>query len=309
MAKENTQEAVVVRVDARQCEIRVQREIVPAAMRGRIFENCGQDKIPVAVGDLCLVTQETNGYAITEILPRRNLFSRRSAGNDGRRQILATNVDQIVIVACFGVPPFSSITTDRILSAASSSKIPAVLVLNKLDCAKKKKMEAILTTYRNAGITVLPTSAITGEGVDAFASCIQGKQSVLYGLSGVGKSSLLNYVEDGLGIKTKEVSASLHAGRHTTTFTRMYALQAGGHVIDTPGVRSFRPINIPANELRLHWPEMSFLGRDCRFPACLHHQEPDCAVRQAAETGAIPESRYRSYLNLLEEIQDFEQQH
>jgi len=298
-------EGTVIRVDARQCEVLRDDEESPrpAQMRGRLWEANTEDKSPVAVGDRVVLEHEEDGDAISEVLPRRNEFSRRAAGEDPRRQLLAANVDQIVLVSCFGTPPFSSITTDRILASASFAGIPAVVVLNKIDKAKTKKIEKIAATYLRVGVPLLLTSAETGEGCDALAQVLSGKVSVLYGLSGVGKSSLLNQVEDGLGLRTREVSESLKSGRHTTTFARLYPLESGGAVIDTPGARTFRPWGIPSHELRLHYPEMALVGRECRFPACLHRDEPDCAVLAAAERDEIAASRIRSYHELLAELQ------
>lgn len=304
MGKDSMTEGVVVRVDARQCEVRKQGKVFPAAMRGRLFDKKRLDKVPVAVGDHVLVTQEGDGLAIAEVLPRGNLFGRCAAGDDSRRQILAANLDQVVHVACFGTPPFSSLTSDRILVAAGAASIPSVLVVNKLDLDDKNLAEGIQKTYALANTEVILTSAETQLGVDTLSTCLAGKQSLLYGLSGVGKSTLLNQIDPELDLKTREVSGSLHAGRHTTTFAKMYDLALGGTVIDTPGVRSFRPFGIPANELRLHFPEMALLGRQCRFSGCLHQDEPKCKVRESHEAGEIAPSRFRSYLSILQEIAD-----
>jgi ribosome biogenesis GTPase / thiamine phosphate phosphatase len=299
-------EGTVIRVDSRQCEVLRDDDLEPrpAQMRGRLWEANTQDKSPVAVGDRVHLECEEDGDAISEVLPRRNEFARRAAGEDPRRQLLAANVDQIVLVSCFGTPPFSSITTDRILASASFAGIPALVVLNKIDKAKTKQIEMIAATYVRVGVPLLLTSAETGEGCQALTEALQGKVSVLYGLSGVGKSSLLNRVEDGLGLRTREVSESLKSGRHTTTFARLYPLKVGGSVIDTPGARTFRPWGIPPHELRLHYPEMARVGRACRFPACLHRDEPDCAVLAAAERDEIGASRVRSYHELLGELQN-----
>jgi ribosome biogenesis GTPase / thiamine phosphate phosphatase len=305
MSNSATLGATVVRVDARQCDVLPdgQQEARGAHMRGRIFEDRGNDKVPVAVGDRVLLSQSNDGLAIDEILPRRNVFCRRAAGEDSRRQLLATNVDQVVLVACFGTPPFSSMTTDRILAAASFSGIPVTVVLNKTDCAKARKIEKVASTYRNLGIPLLLTSAEEENGIAELKTLLKGQTSVLYGLSGVGKSSLLNLVETGLGLLTREVSKGLKSGRHTTTYAKLYPLQIGGSVVDTPGVRVFRPYGIPPLELRLHFPELAIAGKTCRYPSCCHRGEPGCTVPEALEQGLIAPSRHRTYLELLLELE------
>ncbi|RMH02610.1 MAG: ribosome small subunit-dependent GTPase A [Planctomycetota bacterium] len=301
-------EGLVVRVDARQCEVRPdgpEPAPRPARLRGRLFEQRGEDRIPVAVGDrVRLEVDPASGeLVVAAILPRRNLFARRVAGEDERRQLLAANLDLVVHVACFGTPPFSSVLADRVLVAASFAGIPAALVLNKTDLGRKRRMERVIETYRGAGYPVLTASAKRGEGIEELQELLRDRTSILYGLSGVGKSSLLNRIEPGLGLRTREVSRSLRSGRHTTTFAQLHLLACGGAVIDTPGVRVFRPYGLPPHELRLHYPELARIGRDCRFPDCLHRGEPGCAVAAALEQGRIPASRHRSYLELLAELE------
>ena len=296
-------EALVTRIDARQCAVLRDGRPATAAMRGRLFEEPGEDKVPLAVGDRVLLNQDGEELAVAAILPRRNLFARRAAGAEVRRQLIAANVDQVVVVCSFGTPPFSSVTADRILAAAHFHDLPAVLVLNKTDLAKPRQRDAVRLTYESAGYPVLLVSAKDDADVAALRAVLLGRSSVVYGLSGVGKSTLLNAVQPGLGARTKEVSKALRSGQHTTTFAQWYALDEGGAVIDTPGVRSFRPYGIPPWELRLHFPELARLGARCRYPACQHRDEPDCAVRAAVENATLAESRYRSYLELLAELE------
>lgn len=297
-------EALVVRVDARQCEVRLRGEVVPARMRGRLFEERSEDKVPVAVGDQVLLSEDGDGLAIETIQPRRNLFARRAAGEEIRRQPLAANVDQIVVVSCFGYPPFSSITTDRILVAASFHQIPAAIVLNKIDRGKKKTIDAIHRTYQQAGYPVYLTSATKEQGISELRNLLRDRTSVVYGLSGAGKSTLINLVQPGLSLKTGNVSKSLKSGRHTTTFARLYELEMGGAVVDTPGVRVFRPYGIPPHELRLHFPEWKLASEPCRFHSCTHREEPDCQIRALVEAGQLAESRYRSYQQVLQELEE-----
>ncbi|MHC4380782.1 MAG: ribosome small subunit-dependent GTPase A [Planctomycetota bacterium] len=296
---------MVVRVDARQCEVLLDGEIRQARMRGRLFEERSQDKAPVAVGDRVVLSREGPDLAIDSILPRRNVFARRAAGDDpDRRQILATNVDQVVVVNSVGNPAFSSMVADRILASCGFAGIPALLVLNKIDKAKRRKLEKLSASYADSEAEVLLTSATEEIGMDELLEKLKDRTSVLYGLSGVGKSTLMNAIDPELRLEVREASESLQSGRHTTTFTRWYPLAVGGAVIDTPGVRKFRPFGIPPHELRLHFPELRELGKECRYPACLHREEPDCAVRKALEEDRLPPSRFRSYMELLEELEE-----
>lgn len=300
-----TPEALVLRVDARRCEVRLPGgETVSAQLRGRLFEERSEDRVPVAVGDRVLLDREMDTWAIAEILPRRNLFCRRASGDEpDRRQLLAANLDQVLVVNSLAEPPFSSIAADRILAACSFADLPALLVLNKVDLVKPRKLERILATYAGAGVPVLPTSALDQSGLDALRAAIAGRVSVFYGLSGVGKSTLLNALVPGLALETREASAALGSGRHTTAFSRLYPLPDGGAVIDTPGVRKFRPYGLPPAELRLHFAELRRVGAGCRYQDCTHRSEPDCAVLAGLRDGTVPEPRYRSYLELLMELE------
>lgn len=296
---------LVVRVDARQCEVLVDGEVRQARMRGRLFENRGIDKAPVAVGDDVILSGGATDLAIDAVLPRRNIFARRAAGDEAnRRQILATNVDLVVVVNSVGIPAFSSIVADRILAACAFAGIPSLLVLNKIDKGKRGKLKKFEASYVNSGADVLMTSATENIGVDDLLAKLKGRTSVLYGLSGVGKSTLMNAIDPELNLEVREASTSLQSGRHTTTFTRWYPLAVGGAMIDTPGVRKFRPFGIPPHELRLHYPEMRELGKGCKYPACMHRGEPECEVQIALEGGSFPPSRMRSYLEILAELEE-----
>ncbi|HBF23585.1 MAG TPA: ribosome small subunit-dependent GTPase A [Planctomycetes bacterium] len=296
-------EGRVVRVDARQIEVLIGEETRTVAFLGRVFDNKGEDKCPVAVGDCIKLRAQGGNLGVESVLERTNVFARRASGEDMRRQLLAANVDRVVVVASFGTPPFSSITVDRILVSSSFAGIAAAIVLNKTDLSNESEYSKISTTYKQAGYTVIATSATEGTGIEELTHLLAKGESVLYGLSGVGKSSLLNCIQPGLGLKTREVSGALNSGRHATAFARRWPLEAGGAVIDTPGVRVFRPWGIPPAELRLHFPEMAELGRECKYPACLHRGEPECAIEKARKKRAFPESRYRSYAEILAELE------
>jgi len=305
MPEEPPDVARVVRVDARACEVERGDERRMARLRGRLWEDLGEDTSPVAVGDHVRLGEDEGEWTVEEVLPRRNLFARRASGQDAdRRQPLAANVDRVVVVNSLAQPPFSSAAADRILATCSFAGIPALLLLNKVDAAKPRKVRAVEETYARAGVETLAVSALRGDGLEAVRERLAEGTSVLYGLSGVGKSTLLNALHPELRLPTRPPSRQLASGRHTTTHSRLYLLPGGGDVIDTPGIRRFRPYGLPPHELRLHFPELRDLGRDCRYPDCRHVDEPDCRVRDAVAAGGLARSRYRSYLELLRELED-----
>ena len=298
-------EPFVTRVDSRCCEVWHKGKIVQASLRGKLFEDKNNDKNPIAVGDIVSLVQEGDDWAVDTILPRSNTFARRAAGEEQDvRQVLAANVTQVLIVNSLGVPPFSSMVADRILAACAAADIPSVLIINKTDLGKHNKIKKLTETYKNCGTQTLLTSAKDYTGIEELREIMKNKISVLYGLSGVGKSSLMNCLDPDLDIKTRQVSNTLKSGKHTTTHSQWYPLVNGGSVIDTPGVRKFRPVNIAPTDLRLYFKDIHKFGKDCNYYDCTHREEPGCNVIKAISEKKISPSRYRSYLAILEELEE-----
>lgn len=272
----------------------------PTSFRRRVMEvrEIGEAD-PIAVGDRVQFVPDHAGGMITAVLPRSTTLVRRAAGPKPLAQVIAANVHQVVPIMAAARPAPNWEVLDRYLSAACAQHIPALIVINKVDLPDAGKIDTEVQTYRRAGYSVLLTSALSGAGLDELRSALEGRLSVLFGLSGVGKTSLLNALQPGLGLRVGEVSRAVNKGRHTTTQLEMFALDGGGHLIDTPGMREFGLWAEQDFDLAETFPEMRpYLGH-CRFGAgCTHVHEPDCAVKEAVSRGAIAPRRYKSYLKM-----------
>lgn len=281
----------------------------PTSLRHSVREVREIDHVdPVAVGDRVRLVEAGAGQGmIVEILPRASKLS-RPAPVPGKRlfeQVIVSNADLILPVFSVVNPAPKWGLLDRYLVSAEAAQIPVLIVINKLDLAwKNPGFDEEIEVYRRIGYPVLLVSAATGKGVDELKQALEGKQSVLVGKSGVGKTSLLNAIQPGLGLRVKAVSdGELGKGRHTTTHLEMFRLEFGGTLVDTPGIREFGLWDIAAEELAYLFPEMAeFVGR-CKFGlSCHHDREPGCAVRKAVTGGVISPYRYHSYMRLREEL-------
>ena len=266
---------------------------------------------PLAVGDRVVVRVDPDGIGmVTEIEPRENQLSRRASGKRGavREHVIVANVDRAWCVqATFG-PKVNPGFVDRFFVAAETRHIPAGLVINKADLleGEPRAQDAVAffrELYEGLGYPVLVTSATDGTGIDAFRDALTDRVSVVSGPSGVGKSSLLNAVEPGLGLRTSEVGERTQKGRHTTTFSTLFPA-GGGWVADTPGVREFGIWDLAPGELDGYFVEFRPFLADCRFPDCTHVHEPGCAVQEAVDAGDITPERYGSYLAMLESVDE-----
>ena len=304
-------QGVVMRLDARGCLVRMDAPVVGGegggrllwcSVRGRIHlkDRTGQ-KTPVAVGDRVEVVTGSAGRGTVEgIFPRRSMLSRPDIRRTRVEHVLAANVDQVVIVSAAADPDFNPALVDRMLAVVEWSRLAAVLVVNKIDLVDAEPAEA--ATYRGLGYPVLATSATNGTGIDALREHLRRRTSVVAGHSGVGKSSLLNALQPGLGLAVAEVNEVSGRGVHTTTAAVWVDLDGGGAVIDTAGVREFGLFGIPARELSWLFKDLAAAASGCRFPDCSHTHEPDCAVIAAAASGRVAPFRYDSYLKILESM-------
>lgn len=260
---------------------------------------------PVAVGDIVTVKEASDDADfITDISPRRNYIIRRASNLSKESHILAANIDQTLLVATIRDPHTTTTFIDRFLATAEAYSIPAILVLNKCDIwddYDRELGEAMKTLYSSIGYPVSIVSAATGEGLNALKNILSDKTTLLAGNSGVGKSSLINALVPKANLKVGGISDIHHTGTHTTTFSEMIDLPGGGELIDIPGVKGFGTIDFKPTEVSHYFPEIFRTGRNCRYSDCRHTGEPGCAVADAVSDHYISESRYASYLSILEE--------
>ncbi len=304
------QAGVVTSVGSRSCEVFVEgRGAVRCTLRGTLWDPEGDETRPVAVGDrVTVLLQGAEGCdgVIESVAERTNRIARPQAGRRrelGRVQVIAANIDRLVVVTAAADPPFREGLVDRFLVAAARQDITPLLVINKADLAPAAGVDiaAIAITYRSFGVDVLATSCVTGEGIAALASAMGAGVSLLVGHSGTGKSSLLNAVSPGLAEVTGAVAGYHGRGRHTTTRVSLLPLARGGFVVDSPGIREFGLEAIAPGDLARLYPGFGPLPDACRFSDCRHSAEPGCAVRAAVASGALPAARHEAYLRLLEE--------
>ena len=265
---------------------------------------------PIAVGDEVLVEMEneTGNGLIKGIMPRRNYVVRQSPRRKHDLHLLASNIDQALLVTTITQPKLKQGFIDRFLLMVEPYEIPTIIVFNKADLYKDEDLEVyayLEDLYQGLGYTVILASAMTGDGVAELKAQLKDKVTMLSGQSGVGKSSLLNQIQANLELRVGEISDWSGKGQHTTTFAEMHPLDMGGQIIDTPGIKTLSFIHLEPNQVAHNFREIFALSPQCRFGgACLHRNEPKCAVKAAVERDEISSLRYENYLYILQEIED-----
>lgn len=276
--------------------------IVPCRIKGKFRMKGIKATNPIAVGDLVEFDfdKDQNGIIHT-IEPRKNYIIRKSTKLSKQVHIIASNIDQLVLVTSIVQPRIALGFVDRILATAEAYDIPATIVFNKFDVYTEEaidRLAEVLAIYHPIGYNYCITSVKTQKGIDELREILKGKTSLLSGHSGVGKSSLINTIEPTLDIKVKDVSDANEKGQHTTTFAELHELSIGANIIDTPGVRSFGIIDFDKEHLAHYFPEMRDLLGSCKFHNCVHINEPHCAIKNAVEEGEISLSRYQNYVDM-----------
>ena len=287
-------------------------------VRGRLKKK-RRDTDLIAIGDRVRISLIEDGSGmIEEIAERERALARLApSGRDTRRwdrdgylsereQVIVANPDQVVFVFSCAEPAPRLRMLDRLLVGAEVQRIPVIVCANKIDLVSRQEAQSLFGIYHEIGYPVLYTSAITGEGVDELRDALEGKLSALVGPSGTGKTSLLNVIQPGLGLRVREVSQAARKGRkgrHTTVVPQLVPLDMGGWVADTPGLRALALFDVDPEELDAYFPDIAPLVAHCRFSDCTHTVELDCAVIQAVEDGRVSRHRYESYVRLRDEHQ------
>jgi ribosome biogenesis GTPase len=290
----------VVRVSGMQCLVDIDGEEWQCDVRGRLKEGPRQATSPVAVGDWVEVTSLNAPNGIVESVgPRRAKFSRAASGSRPFEQIIASNLDLLVIVVALAQPVLRPGFIDRAIVMALKGHIEPVVCINKVDLDSEEKAHRIGDVYRQLGYTVIYTSAKTGKGIERLEALLNGRVSALVGHSGVGKSSLLNAVDPSFSIKTQEMMRKHDRGRHTTTAVQLYRLDNDSYVVDCPGIKTLQLWQVDTTSLAEFFVEMVPLIGDCQFRDCTHLQEPGCAIRYNVEKGSIDTLRYQGYERIM----------
>lgn len=281
-------------------------KILECRLKGKFRTEGIKSTNPVVVGDRVKVEESDNTFMIIELYDRKNAIIRKSVNLSKQTHIIASNIDQAILMITINNPITTTNFIDRFLISANAFGVDVILLFNKTDLfsEKDKKIHSELKfVYSNIGYKCISISA-TKDDLSRVKEIMKGKINLISGHSGVGKSTLINYLQPGLNINTKEVSDSYNQGQHTTTFSELYELDFGASIVDTPGIRGFGLVEIEKNEITNYFPEFFKLKGECKFHNCIHKNEPNCKVKQAVLQNKIAESRYFSYLSMLEEEEE-----
>ncbi len=271
--------------------------------RGKFRLEGIKESNPIAVGDFVIFDEDQKEGHITEILPRQNIIERKSVKKTGHSHVLATNLDQVLLIATLKQPRTSLGFIDRFLVSAESFRIPQVLIFNKTDLLNVEELalqNQLIHLYNSLNVTSVAISAKEDSSIEGSLNLLKGKTTLVAGHSGVGKSTLLNRLSDKIEQTVNEISSFSEKGTHTTTFAEMFQIDEATFIIDTPGVKEWGLVDMNSQEISDYFPEMRERRLDCKYGSkCIHISEPDCAIFKAVEEGDIALCRYESYLSMI----------
>ena len=277
--------------------------VIECRLKGKIRLDDRKTTNPVAVGDQVEIESDKEGnHQIAKILPRRNYIIRKSINLSKQAHIIASNLDQAILLVTMVAPRTSLGFIDRFLVTAEAYHIPAILAFNKKDILDKEGLDVqdeIIKLYSNIGYPCYSVSSLNKEDIDSFKHILKDKTTLIAGHSGVGKSTFVNAIEPSLTLKTGDISSAHLKGMHTTTFAELFNLSFGGHIIDSPGIKELGLVEMKKEEVGYYFPEIRIRMTQCKFNNCLHVNEPKCAILRALEEGDISKERYQSYLGIL----------
>jgi ribosome biogenesis GTPase len=298
---------VVIKTTGKRYTVKTDKgEIVQCRLKGRFRIQGIKSTNPIVVGDKVEVEHESELWMIVKLFARKNHILRKSVNLSKQTHIIAANIDQALLMITLDSPVTTTGFIDRFLVAANAYGVEVVLLFNKtdlLDDELQTQQEDLQKVYEKIGHICFATSVINDD-LSAIKELMKGKVNMISGHSGVGKSTLINYLQPDLHINTKEVSDTHKQGQHTTTFSELYELDFGASIIDTPGIRGFGLVELEPSEIGNYFPEFFALKQKCKFHNCIHKNEPDCVVKSALENGEIAESRHKNYLNMLVEEEE-----
>lgn len=289
-------------------EVRLENgKTINARIRGQFRLQGIKSTNPVAVGDHVELTENPNNndFVITEIHERKNYVIRKATNLSKQSHVIAANLDQAIVIATLAQPRTSLGFIDRFLCTCEAYDVPAAIIFNKTDLYNEEQLAQLAEyeqLYTSIGYTCFSVSAIDGSNLQRLKDFMKDKVNLVSGHSGVGKSTLVNAIDNKLDLRVGSISDYHEKGKHTTTFAEMFELEFGGFIIDTPGIKEFGMVNMEKEEISHYFPEMMELLKDCKFYNCTHINEPKCAVLNAVENGEIALSRYNSYLSILDTL-------
>lgn len=283
-----------------------QGDLLECRLKGKFRIKGIKSTNPIVVGDCVVLEKSDNSYMIIKLMDRKNFIVRRSVNLSKQTHIIASNIDQAILMVTLLNPITTTTFIDRFLVSANASGVEVILLFNKTDLynnENKDNHKELIKVYKKIGYKTISLSVLKDD-LNKVKDLMKGKLNLISGHSGVGKSTLINKLQPNLHINTKEVSESYNQGQHTTTFSELHELDFGASIIDTPGIKGFGLVEIDKNEIANLFPEFFDLKSKCKFHNCIHLNEPNCKVKDAIMKNEIAESRYLSYLGMVEEEEE-----